>query len=100
MRKGYHPIMHTNLFGSYRVPLWAADDDYEVSVGENNSRMFSNETLPDRIKTVISMINAYPTRDYADWEINPINVYINHNNRKVRVRVLHRVQCASASKVE
>jgi hypothetical protein len=78
MMKGYHPIMHTNLFGSYRVPLWAADDDYEVSVGENNSRMFSNETLPDRIKTALSMINAYPTRDYADWEINPVNVYINH----------------------
>jgi len=80
MRKGYHPITHSMLDYSYRVPMWTAEDEYEISVGENHSRMFTNETLPDRVKTVISMINAYPTRDYADWEINPINVYINHQD--------------------
>ena len=80
MRESYHPITHSYLDHTYRVPMWTADDDYEVSVGRNNYRMFTNETLPDRIATAISMINAYPTRDYADWEINPINVYINHQD--------------------
>ena len=80
MRKGYHPITHNYLSSSYRVPMWTAENEYEISVGENHCRMFTNDTLPDRVKTAISMINAYPTRDYAEWEINPINVYINHQD--------------------
>jgi len=78
--KNIIPIMHSYLTHSHRVPMWTAENDYEVSIAPNHRKMFTNDTLPDRIATAISMINAYPTRDYAEWELNTINVYINHQD--------------------
>lgn len=83
MRTGFHPITHSYLLNSYRVPLFVDDNHYEICIAPNKSWMFDEDTLPDRIKAALSMINAYPLNDQEDWEINDLSVFINTQDERL-----------------
>lgn len=55
------PIRHAVLEDHHRVPVAFVDGKYEVYVGDRMVRMFDEDTLPDNIKAIVTMIRAGQT---------------------------------------
>lgn len=52
------PIRHATLESHHRVPVAFINNKYEVYVGDRMVRIFSEDSLPDNIKALITMIKA------------------------------------------
>ena len=52
------PIQHATMPDHHRVPVAFINGKYEVYVGDRMVRIFTPETLPDNIKSLITMIRA------------------------------------------
>jgi hypothetical protein len=63
--KRIEPIMLVHDDGSrvYRVYMHVHDGIYSVYLGDGVTRMFTDETLPDAIKVIVGLINAYTWSD-------------------------------------
>ena len=53
-------ISHSYLNNSLRVPMWVEDGSYVIETGLNRRRIFTDETLPDEVKALLSMIHSLP----------------------------------------
>jgi len=40
--------------------MWVEDGSYEIETGLNRKRIYTEETLPDEIKALLSMIHTFP----------------------------------------
>lgn len=63
--------------------MWVNVDgnDYTISVGADHYRYYTHETLPDKIKVLITMVRAFPANDIPEYLVNPTNVYVNIQSR-------------------
>lgn len=52
------PIRHATLENYHRVPVAFINGKYEVYVGDRMVRIFSEESLPDNIRALVTMIKA------------------------------------------
>jgi hypothetical protein len=77
------PVAHRNLNGSSRVAMWVRDNEYAIVVAKNHVRIFDEDTLPDQIKALISMIHAFPPNILEEWESDNTTVYINHQDLRL-----------------
>lgn len=73
----YIPYPHPHKHGLYRIPVWVESDRYAVCIGAMYYRMFDSETLPDKIKGLLTMIHAIPYKPREIHDINPVNAYVN-----------------------
>jgi len=61
----------------HRVYAFHANDTYKIYLGDNIKRVFTDETLPDAIKTTMGLINAYQWKttgmngDSIIWKFEP-----------------------------
>ena len=58
VRTRLSPIQHATMSDHHRVPVAFINGKYEVYVGDRMVRIFTPETLPDNIKSLITMIRA------------------------------------------
>jgi hypothetical protein len=79
----YVPIAHAKIAGSYRTPMMVEKYNYALCIGKDKIRNFSEETLPDKIKATMTMIHAFPPSFREKWAINPIDAYINVQDKKL-----------------
>lgn len=79
----YVPVQHSAWTDHWRVPLWIEGDTYRLSLGQNAYRYFTDETLPNELKSALAMISAFPPNDTPIWEVDPINAYINKQDAKL-----------------
>jgi hypothetical protein len=83
MHDPYVPVRHATKPDAYRIPVWLEGDVYKVTIGEDKFRFFTEETLPDCIKSTLGMVNAFPRNDCPIWSVNSINAYINNQDSKL-----------------
>ena len=79
-KEDFVPVSSPVLDGHYRTILFIEGDQYRLIIGEGSSRFYTDETLPDEVKTALGMVKAVSgqIRDLDD--INVINAYINYNS--------------------
>lgn len=71
------PVSHYTTPNIYRVPLYREKDgNFIVYVADNFVRNFTNETLPDEIKTKLGLILGASSLDVRDWEFFNADVYV------------------------
>jgi hypothetical protein len=72
---------HSHKF--YRVPMWKNDGKYFVYVRELVVRMYDDDTLPDCVKTKLSMILARGKK-FVDsgYEPTQLDLFINHAGKE------------------
>ena len=54
----FAPVMHPTLHNHHRVPITYHNGKYEVFVGDNQIRIYSDDELPDILKSRLAMIKA------------------------------------------
>lgn len=69
------PIVHQHKWDLCRVPLTRQDGEYHVFVGDNHVRHFKEDTLPDCIKTKLTMILALPNQIVPDSVVGKMEIY-------------------------
>jgi hypothetical protein len=52
------PVQHASLNDHHRVPVVSLFGKYEVYVGDNFIRLYTEDDLPDIIKSRIAMVKA------------------------------------------
>ena len=77
------PIAHRTLSGNCRVAMWVKDNEYAIVVAKNHVRIFDENTVPDHIKALMSMIHAFPPNILEEWESDNTTVYINHQDHRL-----------------
>jgi hypothetical protein len=70
------PVSHYSNPNLYRVPLERTGNHYTIYVADNFVRNFTDETLPDEVKTKLSMIVAASKTEVRDWEFYNSDVYV------------------------
>lgn len=70
------PVSHYTNPKLYRVPVERDGDNYTIYVADNFVRNFTNESLPDEIKTKLAMIVAVSKTDVRDWEFYNSDMYV------------------------
>lgn len=66
------PIVHQYNWDLYRVPLRKVGNKYTIYVGDNFTREFDEQTLPDEIKTKMAMILSRPQQILQDHELTSL----------------------------
>jgi hypothetical protein len=66
------PIVHQYNWDLYRVPLRKVGNKYTIYVGDNFTREFDEQTLPDEIKTKMDMILSRPQQILQDRELTSL----------------------------
>lgn len=80
------PISHSYLTNSLRVPMWVDDGSYEIETGLNRWRIYTEETLPDEVKALLSMIYSFPEHRAWAWDVGGISMaYIAPDERLVEI---------------
>ena len=69
------PIVHRTKWELSRVPLMRQGDTYHVFVGDNHIRHYKEETLPDCIKSKLTMILASTHQVPHDATIAKMEIY-------------------------
>jgi hypothetical protein len=46
----------------YRVPVWVRPDEYTVCTQQDTYRHFDENTVPSKLKAILAMIRAFPTK--------------------------------------
>ena len=82
-RDPYVPVMHSAWTDHWRVPLWVEGDTYRLCLGKDSYRYYTDETLPAELKSILAMVNAFPTKDIPIWEVDPISAYVNQQDPKL-----------------
>ena len=63
--------------------MWVTGNEYAVVIAKNHVRIFDENTLPDQIKALMSMIHAFPSNILEEWESDETSVYINHQDHRL-----------------
>lgn len=76
------PVVHPKNWDLIRVPMIRPDNGhYTVFVGDNTVRRYTDETLPDALKTKVAIILNVPFDDYIDdYELDKLSVYTNKHS--------------------
>ena len=74
------PVVHPKNWDLIRVPVMRADGHYVVFVGDRTTRMFTESTLPDLLKTKMAMILASEGQCKRDHEVDKLSVYTNNQS--------------------
>jgi len=69
------PIVHRTNWNLTRVPVMREGDTYHVFVGDNHIRHYKEDTLPDCIKSRLTMILASPHQINSDRTIAKMQIY-------------------------
>jgi len=82
MPTGLSPVVHTKNWGLIRVPVMrVADEHYTVFVGDRTVRRYTDDTLPDALKSKMAMIlgheGAYIEDDH---DLDNISLYTNNQS--------------------
>lgn len=72
------PVTHSTNWSLYRVPLHREEGIYTVYVGDNFTRTYTDETLPDPIKMRLAMILASEQYIIRDLELLKSELFVNH----------------------
>ena len=75
---GLSPIVAQHSDKYYRVPMWKNDGKYFVYVAENKVRIFDDNSLPDCIKTRLSMILALDKKFPYKQRATSLDLFINY----------------------
>lgn len=77
------PMVAQHCWGFYRVPMWKHDGEYFVYVREYVVRIYDDDTLPDCVKTKLSMILA-SGKKFVDSGYKPtqLDLFINHAGKE------------------
>ena len=103
------PMTHEWLIDHYRVPIYKQflpEDSYTVYIGKNATRMYTMETMPDYIKTKITIANAHREPIFLDDDVmTPLNVfaidgYISKDMQETAWRVCSSIYVVVLNKVE
>jgi hypothetical protein len=84
-RSAFVPILHPKLEGYYRTPVWVEPDSYTVCVAENVHRYYNDKTVPNEVKAVVTMVNAFPNLPYHVEATNPISAYVCVNPKQEEI---------------
>ena len=68
------PVVHQYDHKLYRVPLRKEGDSYTMWVGDKFTRVFADETLPDEVKSKITMVMARENQIMPDHEVTHLNL--------------------------
>jgi hypothetical protein len=60
--KNIVPVAHPELPNMYRVPVWVRPDEYTVCTQQDTYRYFDDQTVPPKLRAIITMIRAFPTQ--------------------------------------
>lgn len=71
------PVSHSYLENSLRVPMWVEDGSYVIETGLNRRRIFTDETLPDEVKALLSMIHSFPEIKAWPWNLGGTSIAYN-----------------------
>lgn len=55
-------MVHSSDWNLIRVPVIREDDKYTVYIGDRQTRIYDNDTLPDKLKVKFAMILSVPHR--------------------------------------
>ena len=69
------PIVHQTNWDLCRVPVMREGDIYHVFVGDNFIRHFKEDTLPDNIKSKLTMILASAHQVVRDEDVYKMAIY-------------------------
>ena len=78
------PIHHATLDGDYRTPVWVEPASYTVCVGDNAYRHYSHDTVPTRVKALVTMVNAFPYTP-PNEPVHPMAAYVCKNLKQIDV---------------
>ena len=70
------PVSHYSNPNIYRVPLKRDGDNCILYVADNFVRTFTEDTLPDELKSKLTMIVASSRTDVRDWDFLNADVYV------------------------
>jgi hypothetical protein len=71
------PVVHPKNWDLIRVPMLRTDEHHVVFVGDKTTRIFTEDTLPDVLKTKMAMILASDGKYKHDHDIYKLDVYVN-----------------------
>ena len=67
----------------WRVPVYKDDESYAVVVHCDKVRYFTEETLPDFLKSSLAMIHAFPPTKKELINVSVTDAFINYHNPKL-----------------
>jgi hypothetical protein len=73
------PVVHTRDWDLIRVPVRKVDDQYIVYVADGFHRLYTDDTLPDVLKSKFAMIHANGEGFLSDSKILRLTLYVNTN---------------------
>jgi len=66
--------------------MWVDDGSYEIETGLNRWRIYSEETLPDEVKALLSMIYSFPEHRAWAWDVGGASMaYIAPDERLIEI---------------
>lgn len=68
------PVVHQFNHALYRVPVRREGDSYRIYVADKFTREFDEHTLPDEIKTKMTMIMARGLPIMYDYEVTNLSL--------------------------
>ena len=83
-RSSFVPIRHETLAGYYRTPVWVEPDSYTVCIEENVHRYYNDKTVPKEIKSVVTMVNAFPYVPYREG-VQVVAVYVSPDPKQSEI---------------
>jgi hypothetical protein len=64
--------------------MWVEDGCYEIETGLNRKRIYTEETLPNEIKALLSMIHSFPEHKAGLWNFSRV-AYIAPDERLAEI---------------
>jgi hypothetical protein len=75
------PVVHPKNWDLIRVPmLRAVDGHYTVFVADKTIRRYTNDTLPDALRSKLAMILASPQTWRDDHDVDKLSLYTNNQS--------------------
>ena len=71
------PVVHTRDWDLIRVPVRKVDDQYIVYVADGFHRLYTDDTLPDVLKSKFAMILANGGSYLSDSKVLRLTLYTN-----------------------
>jgi hypothetical protein len=66
--------------------MWVDDGSYEIETGLNRWRIYTEETLPDEVKALLSMIYSFPEHRAWAWDVGGTSMaYIAPDERLIEI---------------
>ena len=78
VRTRLSPIQHATMSDHHRVPVAFINGKYEIYVGDRMVRIFTPETLPDNIKSLITMVRAGQEPPHASTDFAILSGMYDH----------------------